>query len=174
MTRVNVVDPLLLTDQHLMAECREITHVFSYVERFYTPVKQFNIARDYTLNTGHVQFFANKLKFIYNRKLRLEQERYMRNVLRGKYEKDTDSLWDDSFDAALWQQRYDAFPSHLKNDYIPTQRAIDINVERIVARIMEKPTWYRYVSEPNTLVSTESLTQVYTQKNPTFYTKGVK
>lgn len=175
MTRVNVVDPLLLTDQHLHAECREINHVFSYVERYYTPKKVFNIAADYTLNTGHVQFFADKLKFIYNRKLRLEQERFMRNVIRGKYGvgKDVDATWDDSFDAELWQQRYDAFPQHLKNDYIPTANAIHVNVERIVERIMDKPTWYRYLGKCNVLVTPEDIQTVYNKNNPSFYSTGI-
>jgi deoxyribonuclease (pyrimidine dimer) len=142
MTRVNIVDPSLLTDQHLMAEARELPHVFSYVERHYHPSKIKNVAPTYTLNAGHVTFFINKLEYVYSRMFLLVEELHKRGV-------------DKQFDINTWNSRYAAFSTVLKQNYTPSIAEVEVNVERIVARIMEKPTWYRYNREP--LFVTEDL-----------------
>lgn len=54
MTRINLVEPRYLTDEHLLAEYRELPRVFTYVDRH-------GIAEDrpesYKLGKGHVKFF---------------------------------------------------------------------------------------------------------------------
>jgi deoxyribonuclease (pyrimidine dimer) len=131
MTRINLIDPSLLLDQHLMAECREIAHIYSQVERFYKPEKLKKIPKSFTLNTGHVTFFIDKLSFIVARHIRLAKELQRRGVNK-------------EFDLLAVMQRYDSMPDELKNDFCPSAADIDISVARLVQRFQEKPLFYKY------------------------------
>lgn len=73
MTRINVVAPADLTDQHLMAEWRELPRVFTLAIAA--------AARDdlagperYTLGTGHVRFFYTRLPYLARRHADLTTE----------------------------------------------------------------------------------------------------
>lgn len=60
MTRVNIIDPLDLTDQHLIAEYRELRLLTSNTQRILSNPRGFDRARipnHFTLNAGHVLFF---------------------------------------------------------------------------------------------------------------------
>ena len=64
MTRINLVNPKELTDQHLVAEYREIFMVGSSLQRSMKS-KSWNktinnIPKEFTLNKGHVTFLYNK------------------------------------------------------------------------------------------------------------------
>lgn len=143
MTRVNVVDLTLLADQHLLAECRELYHIYSHVERFFNAKKLHLISPAYTLNTGHVKFFSNKVLYVYKRHIEIHEELFRRNV-------------DKKVDFVELKKRFDALPDLCKNDYIPTDKARHINAERIFERVIEKPSWYKFKSKqfiPETIVS---------------------
>lgn len=56
MTRINLVDPSELSDQHLLAEYRELPRVRHAYPRKKNPV----IPTRYVLGKGHVTFFYNK------------------------------------------------------------------------------------------------------------------
>ena len=61
MTRINAVHPTVLTDQHLMAEYRELTMVMGSLKRSLNSKNGLPpIPEKYTLNAGHVTFFYNK------------------------------------------------------------------------------------------------------------------
>lgn len=61
MARINVVHPTVLTDQHLMAEYRELTMVMGSLKRSLNSKNGLPpIPAKYTLNAGHVAFFYNK------------------------------------------------------------------------------------------------------------------
>ena len=80
MTRINIVPPNELTDQHLIAEYREITMVPAALKRTLLSkggLRKNKISTHYTLNTGHVYFFYNKGKYLHNRYDKLVRE--MRN-----------------------------------------------------------------------------------------------
>ena len=69
MTRINIIHPSELTDQHLIAEYREIFMVGSALQR---SLKSKNwdvksIPNKFTLNTGHVKFFYDKGKYLSER-----------------------------------------------------------------------------------------------------------
>ena len=69
MTRINIVHPSELTDQHLIAEYREIFMVGSSLQRSIKS-KNWNpkdIPIKFTLNTGHVKFFYDKGKYLFKR-----------------------------------------------------------------------------------------------------------
>ena len=64
MTRINIIEPSELTDQHLIAEYREIFMVGSALQRSlksknWEKTKK-NLPKEFTLNAGHVKFFFNK------------------------------------------------------------------------------------------------------------------
>lgn len=130
MTRINTVDVECLTDQHLMAEYRELPMVNASLRRSKASKKGVNgIPEQYTLNGGHVKFFYNKGKFLYNRYFKMIKE--LQN--RG-YNIDPEARTID----------WDVFGKEYWNDWTPTNRDHSINMERIVFRLREKPEFYRY------------------------------
>lgn len=125
MTRVNIVCPTELNNKMLVAEAHEITRVFALARK-----AQFDIVKgkrklpqEYTMGTGHVLFFYDKLKFIADRYESLVAEMQHRGYKPNPISR-KDLL--DKIDARLY------------NDYIPTQEAIAINRERINLRLKGK------------------------------------
>lgn len=124
MTRINLLDPSLLTDQHLIAEYRELPRVFTLALKAYgKPVK---IPSNYVLGTGHVKFFYDKLKFLEQRQIALVQE--CKN--RG---------FNISFEKIDF-----IFPKSWYNDYIPSDVDIALSKSRLDEKIEQKPDWYKY------------------------------
>ena len=63
MTRINIIAVSELTDQHLIAEYREITMVPAALKRTLNSKAGFSknkIPDKFTLNRGHVYFFYDK------------------------------------------------------------------------------------------------------------------
>lgn len=131
MTRVNIIAPSELYDQHLMAEFREIQHVGPALQRSLnrktTPFDKKEIPKKYTLNKGHVTFFYDKGLYLCNRfnKIRLE-------LIRRGFNINTKT----QFNIANFPE--DGF----RNDWTPTEEEIQINVERIMKRLNEKKDFY--------------------------------
>ncbi|MFZ7186749.1 pyrimidine dimer DNA glycosylase/endonuclease V [Avibacterium avium] len=116
MTRINVVPPQELCDQHLLAEHRELTRIPNAVAK-----GKYNLAgqpADYKLGEGHVRFFFNKLQFLKNRYDLLHQECKARGF-------NVQYFWSENLpqDPSLWQ------------DYQPTENALTLNRERIQLRM---------------------------------------
>jgi len=67
MARVNVgVNPLFLSDQHLIAESVEITMITgSFRKNKYTVFSE--IPKQFSLGKGHMNFFKNKLLYLRER-----------------------------------------------------------------------------------------------------------
>ena len=135
MTRINIIEPSELTDQHLIAEYREIFMVGSSLQRSLKS-KNWNpkdIPIKFTLNTGHVKFFYDKGKYLFKRydELRIEMK------ARGMNPDDT-----RVFKREQW-------PDELWNDWTPSLEDYKLIRQRIEDRINMKPNWYRktnYVS----------------------------
>ena len=65
MTRVNLVDPRQLADQHLIAEYREIFMIGSALQRSLgSKVSVTDILKNFTSNTGHIKFFYDKGEYL--------------------------------------------------------------------------------------------------------------
>ena len=64
MTRINLVPPAELSDQHLVAEYREIFMVGSSLQRSLKSPNwektKISIQKNFTLNKSHVKFFMTK------------------------------------------------------------------------------------------------------------------
>lgn len=141
MTRLNLVPPEELMDQHLFAEFREIKMVPKSLQRSlmasnlrgetYSIFRQ-GIPREYTLNTGHVKFFYDKGRYLRKRYEAIKAELSRRDINFNE-----DSLLDPD-------RVFDSLDDSFNNDYEPTPAAIAIVRSRIAERIAIKPTWYRY------------------------------
>lgn len=129
MTRINLVDPEELHDQHLMAEYREIFMVGSALQRSLRS-KNWNINNiptEFTLNKNHVKFFYNKGLYLHKRYMALCEELRKRN-----YDIDSKRVF-----------KVEQWPPKLYKDWTPSERDKNIVRERIAQRIALKPDWYR-------------------------------
>ena len=125
MTRVNLVDPIFLTDKHLLAEYKEITQLLHLAKK--SDMK--NIPEKYTLGKGHCKFFYDKGMFILRRFSMLYNELSKRDF-------DLDVM-------SFYRRQIKIIDSFQEmNDYNPTVEALTININRIVERIDQKPNLY--------------------------------
>lgn len=134
MTRINLVPVTELMDQHLVAEYREMTMVPASLQRTLKSKTGFNkkrISKTYTLNSGHVYFFYDKGRFLWNRYALLVNEMKKRGM-----NPDPERIFP-----------YNVFvDNQLYNDYNPTQLEIEVSRDRIRSKIQMKPHWYRKTS----------------------------
>lgn len=81
MTRINVVPVEELTNQHLMAEYRELPRIFTLVKKAQEKGKRpvdFTV-ETYRLGKGHVHFFYKRLAWLQERYNELVKELYRRD-----------------------------------------------------------------------------------------------
>lgn len=123
MTRINIVPVTTLTRQHLIAEWRELPRVFKLAYNASISNKAWTNRQPqaYTLGTGHVIFFYDKLAFLADRHKALTQEMLDRGYkpsIIGCLRQE----WQGRISGAYWQ------------GYTPTLEALAINQERIALR----------------------------------------
>ena len=132
MTRINLVNPKELSDQHLIAEYREIFMVGSALQRSLNSPRwektKKTLPSEFTLNNGHVKFFYNKGKYLHKRYLRLIDEMKERGMNPDPKRKFKTEQW----------------PTELYKDWEPKKQDIEIIKARIQQRINQKPSWYRW------------------------------
>jgi hypothetical protein len=115
MTRINLVPPEELTQQHLIAEYKELPRVFKKARRCNNPPDS------YRMGTGHMKFFYDKLEFLIKRQQSLVDECLKRGY--NIQHTDVESLRDLVEDKSLF------------NDYEPTPEALAISRARIQDRL---------------------------------------
>ena len=130
MTRINIIHPSELTDQHLIAEYREIFMVGSALQR---SLKSKNwdvksIPNKFTLNTGHVKFFYDKGKY-----LDIRYSQIISEMKRRGFNCDPNR----SFPREIFIE------NKLYNHWSPTLEDYKIIEQRIQDKINQKPNWYR-------------------------------
>lgn len=123
MTRINLVDPAVLHDKHLLAEYRELPRVFGLVHK----AQQKGLRPDvrwiperYVLGKGHVTFFYDKLAWV-GARFRSIVEECQRRGFSVKHTQLPHVVHE--LNAAWW------------NDYSPTASAIELNCQRIQERL---------------------------------------
>ena len=129
MTRINVgVCVKELTDEHLLAEHREIKRLPSCLDRSIQSGSIKFIPPSFILGQGHVLFFLDKLKYSYSRYLNIREE----CLRRGFNVQDFSANWDRYKDTAYF------------SDYIPKEQDRDLVVSRIKERIggSTKKMWH--------------------------------
>lgn len=139
MTRINLVPPEELTDQHLFAEFREIKMVPKALARSLKSktAKEVldSIPKEFTLGTGHVTFFYDKGLYLKNRYTKIKEELTHRGINYNPESKfDPDGIHTDLFSL----------------EYTPDNKALDTIRKRISDRISEKPQWYKMYGYPLT------------------------
>lgn len=123
MTRINVVPVEELCDQFLFAEFRELTRIPNGIRDGKLKTEYRDAPLHYTLGTGHVKFFVDKLGWLKQRYDQLHRELLYRNY-KVTY------IWPDSLPK---------YAKHLQ--YEPTQDALAINRERLKVRLPAKARW---------------------------------
>jgi len=131
MTRINsAIHVRCLTDEHLVAEHREIKRLpFCLYEAIRTgSVKQ--IPNKFVLGNGHVKFFLNKMLFCRLRYRSIYVECHLRHFNVKDYE--------ENFVYGV--------PDEYQGYYTPTDDERRMLIERITDRIMHsnKKTWHYY------------------------------
>lgn len=133
MTRINSdINVGTLSDQHLMAEWRELSMVPASLKRsLKNNSLQSVISRipnKFTLGTGHVLFWYNKLDFLKTRYYNLTQE-----LINRRYNIDVTR-----------PHNLDGFPIELYGSYTMDNKDKEIIIERLLSRINIKPDWYKF------------------------------
>ena len=134
MTRINLVPPAELMDQHLFAEFREIKMVPRALARSLASgtvdavLKR--VPEKFTLNTGHVCFFYNKGAYLRRRYDELREELRLRGVNFNE-----GSVFD--LDGVMTVEPWNG-------DYVPDEAAFLIIRTRIAEKIAMRPGWYKY------------------------------
>lgn len=119
MTRVNVVSPSELSGKHLVAEYREIVRVFALARSAQYDMHKRKQPSEYTLGTGHVLFFYDKLKYISDRYDSLCNEMIARGYQCNRISK---------------EDLHQGIGKHMFWNYNPTPAALTINRQRIKER----------------------------------------
>ena len=134
MTRINLVPPQLLTDQHLLAENKEINQLAGQMlKSLRSPNFSYNeLPMYYTLGTGHVRFWYRYGAFIRDRYDLVYTECKKRgfNVVYN-----FNDVW----------KSYDKWYNH---DFTPSESQMQISIDRIKSKIEAKPDYYRYYGKP--------------------------
>lgn len=117
MTRINCgIPPKKLTTKHLIAEHREICRIPNTVKNGKAKIQ--GIPPLFTLGTGHVKFFYDKILFLKKR----YEEIYQECIERG-------------FKVTYYGQSFEGIDIRLMNDYSPTERDVRIVEDRIKDRL---------------------------------------
>jgi deoxyribonuclease (pyrimidine dimer) len=125
MTRINLVNPKFMLDQHLLAEYRELPRVFNFAKEYK------DIPKEYCLGSGHIKFFSNKLLFLFYRYIQIFNELIERN-------------FKVTFDIETLKNKLNSIDNTFKKDYIPSEKEIKLSAERLVNKFKEKPNFYKY------------------------------
>lgn len=129
MTRINLIPPTTLADQHLIAEIKEINQLCgSYKKSLKSKRGISNIPATYRLGKGHVTFFYNKGLYLHKRFEKLKEEAIKRGFNINA-----------TFNNVFKKSHY--------NDWIPRECDIPIIVNRISTRLKQRDNWYKYNKE---------------------------
>ena len=135
MTRINsAIRVRLLTDEHLLAEHREIKRLPSvYTKRKESKLGFKNLPKDFTLGTGHVLYFIDKAAFTAGRYLDIHDECISRGFNVENYFEN-------------WKVYNSEDNDFILNDHMSTKREYNLLVERITERLIgsKKPYWHYY------------------------------
>ena len=128
MTRINAaIKPVELHTRWHIAECRELPRIPNVVRKLYQKgtLNLTNVPEQFTLGTGHVKFFYNKLLYLKHR----YSELYDEGIRRG-------------FKLQSFHSAFDDLPDFLMNDWTETPQARELLLERLRTNLNEKPHLY--------------------------------
>lgn len=123
MTRINVIPVTELCDQHLLAEHRELTRIPNGIISSKLQASYSDAPTEYTLGTGHIKFFVDKMYWLHCRHLLLAIECRHRGFKVV-----------DRFPHRIH------LPTSTFDDYTPTPAAIALNRDRINQSLVRMAT----------------------------------
>lgn len=134
MARVNVgIDPIYLSDQHLIAESVEITMITGGLRKHGFQIKS-PIPDRLQLGTGHINFFKNKIWYLAYRLEKVNDE-----LTRRKIKNSTGIICQD-------------YPEELVKYWEPTLQDSMVIRGRVYDRLLHplraKPGFHRYYGKP--------------------------
>ena len=137
MTRINSAIPVqLLTDEHLLAEHREIKRLPACFIKALESVALGRIPKVFCLGTGHVTFFLNKQLYLLTRYKQIHQECLNREFDVEDYTTNWLELQDKMESNNCWRA------------YKPTANEHDLLIARISERIAKSPkSYFHYYGE---------------------------
>jgi deoxyribonuclease (pyrimidine dimer) len=125
MTRINAgIHPSRLLDTHLFSEWRELPRIFTMVKEGRNKSKP---PAKFSLGTGHVCFFYDKLTYLYDRYLMIVREL---NIREMSYDEETTESVLTDCNCVLSEQQF----VHHWNDWYDAD-AEEILIERISEKI---------------------------------------
>lgn len=130
MTRINsAISVRCLTDEHLLAEHREIKRLPACFVKSYTSGALKRIPKKFCLGTGHVTFFLDKAKFTLDRYKQIHEE----CIRRGFNVPDYSENWKQVIMKDYWKS------------YEPTKEEQELLINRISERIQgSSKTFFHY------------------------------
>lgn len=124
MVRLNLIEPQLLADQHLIAEYREILLLFGY----YRKHPKINPSDNHL---QPMKFYQDKIIYLIKRFFDLKEE-----MIRRSFKPTKDIIY----------CRHTMCNGRLK-DFKSNKNQIQQMGERIIQRVNERLSWYRYCGE---------------------------
>jgi deoxyribonuclease (pyrimidine dimer) len=132
--RCNLIDPSLLTDQHLIAEKRELRMIPPLLKKKLSKglgnVLN-SIPPSFVLGKGHMSFWLNKGFYLEKRFNSIHREM----IRRGFNPSESITF---NFEPFLLHREI------LYLDYIPSKDSLEKIKERLTSRFLEKPSWYKF------------------------------
>ena len=129
MTRINVIAVEDLSDQHLIAEYRELPRCINQV---------FNLKdapKNYVLGKGHIKWAASHIRYLLKRYrlicCEMEHREFKVNFKP---------------DALIALAVYKGRKTDINTDYKPTKCDLIINKERLISRYLAKPDFYKWTN----------------------------
>ena len=138
MTRINSAIPVRqLTDEHLLAEHREIKRLPAHFRQALSTGALRRIPKKFCLGPGHVNFFLNKQAFLFNRYQAIHKECVRRGFNVEEYSDNWLILRPLMEKANCW------------NNYSPTAEEKALLIERISDRtLVSKKKHFHYYGRP--------------------------
>lgn len=131
MTRINTIEPRLLTNEWLLAEWRELPRIPNELLQHPNRYKAQEVPASYTMGQGHVKFFRNKLLYLQKRHKALCLEMDKRGIKRD-------------ISVVVDLSEFGVLSSVLCHDWQPTTKDHHINVERLLERWEARRKPYHY------------------------------
>lgn len=135
MTRINSAIPVQnLTDEHLLAEHREIKRLPHSLRKSIESGSICRIPKEFCLGAGHVLFFLDKSKFTLDRYLKIREE----CIRRGFNVEDFSGNWK-------------CIPAEYFRSYSPTVVEKNLLIDRISDRLRNstKKSWHYFGKKIN-------------------------
>lgn len=130
MTRINLIPVEELSDQHLLAEYRELPRVIKQ------KIDISNAPERYCLGKGHMKWAKKHTMFILYRYGEICDEMKYRGF-KFNYE---------CSDLSYYAMQHCG--NEIYNMYSVNNEDIKLSLDRIIEKIKQKPTWYRWTSRP--------------------------